>query len=856
MAKKLVVVESPAKAKTINKILGKDFIVESSMGHVRDLPVRSLGVDVEDKFKPKYVLIKGRRKVVDKLKKAAKECDAIYLAPDPDREGEAIAWHLAAVLGAVNKDAEMFRVQYNEITPSAVRRAFDSPTAIDQNRVDAQQARRVLDRIVGYMVSPMLWRRIRRGLSAGRVQSVALRIVCEREKEIKAFNPEAFWIHGAMVRKQIAPLDPFPIKLVRIDGEKAEIKSEEASTGILGDLEGRPLKVHSIATKQITKRAPPPYITSTLQQAGSSFCGYSPKRTMALAQMLYEGVDLGQGPEGLITYMRTDSVHLAQDAVDGCRQFIGNTFGADYCPETPNRYRSRSGAQEAHEAIRPTNVEHTPDTLRGKLDPAALKLYNLIWSRFVACQMAPAKLQQRTVTIEAVKPNEEAHAYLFNGSTTDIVFPGYMKATGADRKKEGADEDRMPELGEDEPLVCVEWLAERKETQPPPRYSETSLVGALERNGVGRPSTYAQTVSTLYDRQYAEREKRTMFPTDLGMRVSDLLTETLGDLFNVDFTASMEEKLDRVEKGEEEWTGMLGTFYEQFSQWLEKTKAPPAESEDVLKVLGVLDEITEWAPEVTRGKRAYSDEKFVKSVRKRQDEKGEVSVRQLDALVRMACKYEPQLPDIETRLGMMGLGALVDRIRESRPSEQSLRKLEIVNSLEMDESTTKFVGSLQQQTDMGRALSEAQLRVLDSIILGASEDIPDFDAVCTELGLSKDDVPNDEESGAILEAMTWVKEWNEPVKRGKRTYDDKAFFESLQGYYGRKKFLSERQRAALKKICGRYFEQIPKFDELAAAYDIKAVVKKKKAEESDEKPEAESEKPEESSEKPEVSSEQ
>ncbi len=827
MGKKLVVVESPAKAKTINKILGKDFVVESSMGHIRDLPVRSLGVDVEAAFKPNYVLIKGRSKVVDKLKKTARECDAIYLAPDPDREGEAIAWHLAAILGDVNKEAEMLRVQYNEITPAAVKRAFASPTTIDQNRVDAQQARRVLDRIVGYMVSPMLWRRIRRGLSAGRVQSVALRLLCEREKEIKAFKPEAYWVHGALARKIVTPMEPFRIKLVRVDGKKAEIRSEGDSRAILDELKGRGLKVQGIATKQITKRPPPPYITSSLQQAGSSFHGFSPKRTMALAQSLYEGVDLGQGPEGLITYMRTDSVHLADDAVQACRQFISQKYGADFCPETPNRYRSRSGAQEAHEAIRPTNVQRTPDSLRGKLDPAAHKLYSLIWSRFVACQMAPATLQQRTVTIEAVKPSEECREFLFNGSTTDIVFPGYMKVTGADRKKEEDDaQDRLPELSENEPLVCVEWLAERKETQPPPRYSETSLVGALERNGVGRPSTYAQTVSTLYDRQYAEREKRTMIPTDLGMRVSDLLTETLGDLFNVSFTASMEEKLDRVEHGEEDWTGMLGEFYGQFQKWIEKTKVPPADGEAVGKVLAMLAEIGEWAPEVQRGKRKYSDERFVASIRKRQDEKGDVSTRQLEALVRIACKYEGQLVGVDKRLKDMGLGALVEQVSQTRPEEGTLRKLEVAEALESDESTSKFVASLRQQTDMGRALSDAQGKVLNTIILGAADQIPDSKSVLEELGMSLEDIPDDRESGAILDAMKAVSEWKPPTKRGKRTYDDKAFIESLRDYYGRKKFLSDRQRGALKRICGRYADQIPGFEELATTYGVKAGGKK------------------------------
>ena len=452
----MVIVESPAKAKTINKILGRDFIVKSSMGHIRDLPIKNLGVDIKDSFKPKYVLVKTRQKVIDELKKTAAKCDTIYLAPDPDREGEAIAWHLKTILDDGKSAKQFFRVQYNEITQTAVKKAFEHPGAIDQKRVDAQQARRILDRIVGYMVSPVLWRRIRRGLSAGRVQSVALRLVCEREQEIRTFIPEEYWLLGAKVKKLVEPLDPFRIKLVRINGEKADIKNGEQAENIRNDLDGRSLKVAQIATREISKRAGPPYITSSLQQAASSTCGYEPKRTMSIAQKLYEGVDLGEGPVGLITYMRTDSFFIAQDALQACRSFIGENFGAEYLPEKPNYYKSRGSAQEAHEAIRPTDVCRTPESLAHNLDPTELKVYKLIWQRFVASQMAPARIEQRIAKVEALPTEQKKSTYVFNASASEIKFPGYMKVTGADIEKqagkengeEGEELDRLPPLVE------------------------------------------------------------------------------------------------------------------------------------------------------------------------------------------------------------------------------------------------------------------------------------------------------------------------------------------------------------------------------------------------------------------------
>ena len=437
MGKNLVIVESPAKAKTIGKILGSSYVVKSSVGHVRDLPEKSLGVDLKKKFEPKYVLSKGKTKVVAELKKALKSCDAVYLAPDPDREGEAIAWHLHELLASAAGDKPFYRVQYNEITPSAVKAAFGHPGEINMDRVDAQQARRVLDRIVGYKVSPMLWRRVKRGLSAGRVQSVALRLLAERENEIRGFTVEEYWVMGAVMRRQSAPLDPFTTRLARIDGDKPVISTGEAAAALLADLEGSLLKVEDVKTKELSRRPLPPFITSTLQQSASSLFGYSPQRTMSLAQQLYEGVDaIGDGPTGLITYMRTDSVNIAKEARESARAYIGRRYGDDYVPEKPNFYKSRTSAQEAHEAIRPTDVALTPESLKGVLDGPSLKLYDLIWRRFIASQMSAATIVRKTASVVTEKAGQQ-HDYLFTATASEISFDGFLKILhGYSKKKE------------------------------------------------------------------------------------------------------------------------------------------------------------------------------------------------------------------------------------------------------------------------------------------------------------------------------------------------------------------------------------------------------------------------------------
>ena len=445
MSKKLVIVESPAKAKTIGKFLGRNYTVKSSVGHIRDLPERSIGIDIENNFTPKYVLSKGKTKVVAELKSAAKSCDAIYLAPDPDREGEAIAWHLQEILAPVAGDKPVYRVQYNEITRRAVVNAFDNPGTINMLRVDAQQARRVLDRIVGYMVSPMLWRRLRRGLSAGRVQSVALRLVAEREAQIQAFNSEPYWVLGANVRRTSAPLDPFMVKLARVDGEKPSVRSEEIANELLDELKGATMQVAAVRHRENERRPLAPFITSTLQQAASSVCKFSPNRTMSLAQKLYEGVALGaEGNTGLITYMRTDSVSISTDARNAARDYIVATFGERYYPAKPNFFKSRTSAQEAHEAIRPTDVARTPEMLKGVLDGPSLRLYELIWKRFVASQMSAARIAQKTVEIEPVKSGM-AHSYSFSAAASEAVFDGFLKVMALDIHKKKPEEDDSDE---------------------------------------------------------------------------------------------------------------------------------------------------------------------------------------------------------------------------------------------------------------------------------------------------------------------------------------------------------------------------------------------------------------------------
>ncbi len=569
MAKALVVVESPAKAKTINKYLGRDYKVLASMGHVRDLPKSKLGVDVDDDFAPVYEPIAARKKVIAELKSAAKDATDIYIATDPDREGEAIGWHLAEELGTKKK--KIHRLMFNEITKKAVQEAMKHPGKIDLKMVDAQQARRVLDRLVGYKISPLLWDKVRRGLSAGRVQSVALKLICDREQEISKFVPEEYWHLFASLAGQQPP--EFEAKLVKKQDEAIKVANEDQSKEVLRDLEGATYVVSSVATKERKRNAAPPFITSKLQQTAR----FPVKRTMQIAQQLYEGVELPglgvEGPIGLITYMRTDSTRVSDDALTAVREHIAATFGAEYVPEKPNAFKTKSDVQDAHEAIRPTSMEYDPEKVRPFLTPEQYSLYRLIWNRFVASQMPPATFDETIVDITAGD-------YLFRVKGTVPKFPGWQAAYGqvAEEKPElekDKEEDEsptgvLPPLAEGDRLELRALRPEQKFTQPPPRFTEATLVKELEENGIGRPSTYASIIGVLQDRDYANKVEGKFKPTALGMIITDLLIKSFDDILDVEYTRNLEEDLDRIEQGKADYKGTLSSFYKKFKKDLAK----------------------------------------------------------------------------------------------------------------------------------------------------------------------------------------------------------------------------------------------------------------------------------------------
>jgi DNA topoisomerase-1 len=559
---KLLIVESPTKAKTLQKYLGSEFEVKASVGHVKDLPKSKMGVDVKKSFKPTYVVIRGKQKVLAEIRKAAKEAEAVYLGPDPDREGEAIAWHIAE---EIKKDArKVHRVLFNEITRNAVRSAIAHPRKLDRRKFESQQARRILDRLVGYEISPLLWKKVRRGLSAGRVQSVAVRIIVEREREIQRFVPQEYWSLTAQLEATNPP--PFGAKLFKVGDDKAEIGSGEEANRIAEALRALTFRVASVERKERRRYAPPPFTTSTLQQEAGRKLRFTAKRTMTVAQRLYEGVDLGaEGLVGLITYMRTDSVRVADEALAAVRKHIGSVYGAAFLPQSPNVYRSKKTAQEAHEAIRPTSMEYPPDRVRKLLHADEYKLYALIWNRFVASQMQPAVYDQTTIDVRAGD-------YTLRATGSVLKFDGYL-AVYAEGKDESDDSDEsppLPEVVEGEELKLLELTPAQHFTQPPPRFTEASLVKELEEDGIGRPSTYAQILSTIQEKEYVQKVDGRFQPTELGFLVTDLLVEHFPEILGVQFTARMEDELDEVEDGKIEWIDVLREFYERFRGTLER----------------------------------------------------------------------------------------------------------------------------------------------------------------------------------------------------------------------------------------------------------------------------------------------
>ena len=582
----LVIVESPAKAKTIGKYLGPGYQVKASMGHVRDLPKSKLGVDVEHGFTLDYQPIKGKEEVIDDLQKTAKKSEKVFLATDPDREGEAISWHLKELLGI--PDDKTYRVTFNEITKKVVNEAIAAPRAIDQNLVDAQQARRVLDRIVGYQISPLLWKKIRRGLSAGRVQSVATRLVAEREAEIKAFVPEEYWSLDVDLERIAPNLGQFRASFYGRE-KKMDLHSEEEVQAVVSAVQADSFTVQGVKRQDKQRNPAPPFTTSTLQQEASRKLNMPPRRTMSIAQQLYEGVDIeGEGTIGLITYMRTDSLRLSDEATEAAKNFIQGRYGADYYPGKPRVFKTKSGAQDAHEAIRPSNVNLTPEQLKKDLTSEQYRLYKLIWSRFLACQMAPAVYDSVTIEVESA-------GYRFRANHSALKFSGYtaVYVEGKDEDEEVLRQSPLPDLREGEALELLKSEPGQHFTQPPSRYTEATLIKALEEKGIGRPSTYAPTISTILDREYVVKEGKNLRTTPLGEVVNDLMKEKFPDIVDTAFTARMEELLDEVEEGKENWKDILSGFYGDFERELqaaeqdtERIKVPDEVSDVICPLCG------------------------------------------------------------------------------------------------------------------------------------------------------------------------------------------------------------------------------------------------------------------------------
>ena len=590
MSKNLVIVESPAKAKTLGKILGRNYILKASLGHIRDLPRSGLGVNVEEDFTPKYVIPRNKSKVVKELKEAAKTASTVYLATDPDREGEAISWHLSVVTKS-NKTPYR-RVVFHEITKEAIEYAFKHPRSIDMNLVNAQQARRVLDRLVGYKISPLLWQKVRRGLSAGRVQSVVLRIIVDREREIQAFVPTEYWtIEAELAKKIAAEAITFRAKLIGLtDGTKLDIPNQKEADGIKAELEQASYKVIKVSTKKVTRQPAPPFITSTLQQEAWRKFHFTAKQTMAVAQQLYEGLPVGnEGTIGLITYMRTDSTRVAHSAIAETRDFISNKYGAEFIPPHARSFtRSVKGAQEAHEAIRPTKIGREPSLVKSYLTPTQFKLYELIWKRMVASQMSAATFDNTTVDVAAKRPLAKAN-YLLRASSLVNRFPGFITLYTEGKDEAEKDEPKtslLPQLEKGDTLELLGLFPEQHFTQPPPRFTEATLIKMLEQQGIGRPSTYAPTLSTVQEREYVTKTKGTFQPTELGFVVNDLMCKHFANIVDIEFTARMEDELDEIAAKNREWTQVVKDFYTPFEKNLENA----SQSMDKVKLS---DEVTD-----------------------------------------------------------------------------------------------------------------------------------------------------------------------------------------------------------------------------------------------------------------------
>ncbi len=830
--KKLLIVESPTKARTIGRMLDASYTIMASMGHVRDLPERTLGIDLAHDFTPQYVSSARSAKIIRDLRNASRRSDSVYLATDPDREGEAIAWHLSELLKDTTKQPFQ-RIAFHEITRDAIMRALSGGTSINMNLVYAQQARRILDRIVGYQVSPLLWSQLEKGISAGRVQSVALRLIVEREQAVDGFQREEYWVCTPVFCTKDGRR--FACRLSKIDAEDFKISSKsDAETVLSNILNGTTPVVTGTAQTTRRRNAPPPFTTSTMQQAANTALHISASQSMLLAQKLYEGVELGaDGSVGLITYMRTDSVNIAHEAQNMARHFISTTLGPQFIPGKPNVFKSRMTAQEAHEAIRPTDIRRTPEMVAPYLEPALLKLYTLIWRRFLASQMSQCVQEVTAVDISVI--GLDKHNYTFHTASTIQTFPGFTKIYNDEQdtkreKSKAAEAEILSSLSENQRLAVADSQLEQKFTEPPPRYTEATLIKALEDNGIGRPSTYAQILRTIQQRRYVARERGTLVPTTLGRDVCAFLVTHLPELFNVGFTARMEHELDEIEDGSVVWTDMIHKFYAKFVPWLEKAKQHDAPAGDTVKLLlEKMSDVKFSSPE-KRGRRTFDDAKFYKSIREKFDSSGRITQRQYQALLVIASRYDAVLQnsaDLPPQLAadilaakqrteaISGKNSLANISEETRRDYEKL--FSAFDSVKWAEPTVrrgrtyddrKFFESLKRQAMSGRLLSEKQRKALWKIAEEYAESLP-VDLIRDALKISPSEGSRQsretaEEVASLLRGLKTVTSWAPPSKRGRYVYDDRKFYESLSSQHARGREFSPRQLAALKKLAAKY----------------------------------------------------
>ncbi len=830
---KLVIVESPTKARTIGKMLDSSYKIVASMGHVRDLPEREIGVDIENNFAPIYVDTPKGRSIVKELKSLAKDAEEIYLAPDPDREGEAIAWHLQQLLEQKRNPKPFHRVTFHEITSSAIKNAMQNKGAIDMNLVNSQQARRILDRIVGYKVSPLLWQKLQRGMSAGRVQSVALRLIVEREREIRNFIPEEYWLFSLEFRA--ANGSTIVCKLFKINDENFKASSADEAQKILDDiLSGKEGIVDNVERSEKKRFAPPPFTTSTLQQAASSSLRMSPSNTMKHAQSLYEGIDIGSGgASGLITYMRTDSVTIAREAQIACSNFIKKNYGENFAPARFNVFKNKNEAQEAHEAIRPTDVNNTPEKLRPFLDDSLFKLYSLIWRRFVASQMTPAVYTQTKLDVNINGASNSK--YTFRTSVNVPKDAGfsliYTDAKTEDNIQNNiALANTLNSLTPNEKLSVSNYEKEQKFTEPAPHFSEASLIKELEENGIGRPSTYASIVRTILQRNYVAKDKGKLIPTESGFQVNDFLVSQLPELFDVGFTAKMETELDDIESGKLEWTGMLHDFYDKFLVWMDNAKHHDAPEADIAQqVIAIFDNIQFDAPRKI-GRRVYDDRKFINSIQEKMKKDNKISAKQYQAMLAMLAKYSDRIDlnsipssvraDFEEALQEFKEKEAQKIQSENDGTNTKYNKIfDAFQNIKWEEPVPgrsgrafdekKFFKSLENQNSIGKTLSDKQLAVLKRMVIKYRDQFENPAEIMEIMGLdipagTADNNTVELNTQDIINFLEQVKVWADPVKKGRFAFDEKKFFTSVAQQFKDGKELSPKQLNALKKLYDKY----------------------------------------------------